>query len=158
VCGTDTLGRILAIALGEVLRQQIVIDNRPGAGGTIGMEIGRNANPDGYTIIFASPPSLTIAPFVQKRQPFDPVRDFEFVATVALTPNEFSGALLRVRWNVKLGERSRESPRASLRALRSRPPMSERLCISPAAAQPRCLPACTDGSTCPELLCRDAPW
>jgi tripartite-type tricarboxylate transporter receptor subunit TctC len=85
--GTDTLGRIVAIALGDVLRQQIVIDNRPGAGGTIGMEIGRNANPDGYTIIFASPPSLTIAPFVQKRQPFDPVKDFEFVATVAVTPN-----------------------------------------------------------------------
>ena len=85
--GTDTLGRIVANGLGEVLGQQVIIDNRPGAGGTLGMEIGKSANPDGYTVIFASPPALTIAPFVQKRQPFDPMTDFEYITTVGVTPN-----------------------------------------------------------------------
>jgi tripartite-type tricarboxylate transporter receptor subunit TctC len=85
--GTDTLGRIVANGLGEVLGQQVIIDNRPGAGGTLGMEIGKNANPDGYTLIFASPPALTIAPFVQKRQPFDPMKDFEYITTIGVTPN-----------------------------------------------------------------------
>ena len=85
--GTDTLGRIVANGLGEGLGQQVVVDNRPGAGGTLGMEIGRNANPDGYTLIFASPPALTIAPFVQKRQPFDPMKDFEYITTIGVTPN-----------------------------------------------------------------------
>jgi len=85
--GTDTLGRIVAQGLGEELGQQVVIDNRPGAGGTLGMEIGRNANPDGYTIIFASPPALTVAPFVQRRQPFDPLNDFAFITTIGVTPN-----------------------------------------------------------------------
>ena len=85
--GTDTLGRIVAQGLGEELGQQVVIDNRPGAGGTLGMEIGRNANPDGYTVIFASPPALTVAPFVQKRQPFDPLNDFAFITTIGVTPN-----------------------------------------------------------------------
>jgi len=85
--GTDTLGRIVANGVGEVLGQQVIIDNRPGAGGTLGMEIGKSANPDGYTVIFASPPALTIAPFVQKRQPFDPMTDFEYITTVGVTPN-----------------------------------------------------------------------
>jgi len=65
----------------------VIIDNRPGAGGTLGMEIGRNANPDGYTVIFASPPALTVAPFVQRRQPFDPMKDFEYITTIGVTPN-----------------------------------------------------------------------
>jgi tripartite-type tricarboxylate transporter receptor subunit TctC len=85
--GTDTLGRIVAQYLGEELGQQIIIDNRAGAGGTLGMEIGRNANPDGYTIIFASPPALTVAPFVQQRQPFDPMKDFAYISTIGVTPN-----------------------------------------------------------------------
>lgn len=85
--GTDTLGRIVAHGLGETLGQQVIIDNRPGAGGTLGMEIGRSANPDGYTVIFASPPALTVAPFVQRRQPFDPLKDFEYITTIGITPN-----------------------------------------------------------------------
>ncbi|MBC7780141.1 MAG: tripartite tricarboxylate transporter substrate binding protein [Proteobacteria bacterium] len=85
--GTDTLGRIVAQGMGEVLGQQVIIDNRPGAGGTLGMEIGKSANPDGYTVIFASPPALTVAPFVQKRQPFDPMTDFEYITTIGVTPN-----------------------------------------------------------------------
>jgi len=85
--GTDTLGRIVAHGLGDELGQQVIIDNRPGAGGTLGMEIGRNSNPDGYTVIFASPPALTVAPFVQRRQPFDPMADFAYITTIGVTPN-----------------------------------------------------------------------
>ncbi len=83
----DTLGRIIGQRLGEQLGQQVIIDNRAGAGGVIGMEIGRNANPDGYTVIVASPPSLTVAPFVQAKQPFDPLNDFAFISQIAVTPN-----------------------------------------------------------------------
>jgi len=83
----DTLGRIIGQRLGEALGQQLIIDNRAGAGGVIGMEIGRNANPDGYTVIFASPPSLTVAPFLQAKPPFDPLSDFEFISTIGVTPN-----------------------------------------------------------------------
>src|SRR5690242_15384404 len=50
----DTRGRIFATAMGNVAGQQVVIDNRPGAGGVLGMEIGKNANPDGYTVLSAS--------------------------------------------------------------------------------------------------------
>src|SRR5512147_3118921 len=50
----DTMGRIAANKLGEVLGQQIVVDNRAGAGGVVGMEIGKNANADGYTLITTS--------------------------------------------------------------------------------------------------------
>ncbi|MBC7780787.1 MAG: tripartite tricarboxylate transporter substrate binding protein [Proteobacteria bacterium] len=83
----DTLGRIIGQRLGEALGQQLIIDNRAGAGGLIGMEIGKNANPDGYTIIFASPPSLTVAPFLQAKPPFDPLNDFVFISTIGVTPN-----------------------------------------------------------------------
>ena len=83
----DTLGRIIGQKLGEVLGQQVIIDNRAGAGGVIGMEIGKNANPDGYTVIFASPPSLTVAPYLLGKPPFDPLADFSFVSTLGVTPN-----------------------------------------------------------------------
>jgi tripartite-type tricarboxylate transporter receptor subunit TctC len=83
----DTLGRIIGQRMGEMLGQQVIIDNRAGAGGLIGMEIGRNANPDGYTVILASPPSLTVAPFLQAKPPFDPLNDFAFISTIGVTPN-----------------------------------------------------------------------
>jgi len=51
------------------------------------MEIGKNANPDGYTVIFASPPSLTVAPYLLGKPPFDPLADFSFVSTLGVTPN-----------------------------------------------------------------------
>ena len=50
----DTMGRIVAIRLGEALGQQVVVDNRAGAGGSLGLEIGKSANPDGYTLITTS--------------------------------------------------------------------------------------------------------
>lgn len=77
---TDTMGRIAAAKLGEALGQQIVVDNRAGAGGTIGMEIGKNATPDGYTLIVTSLGALTVSPHIRKDLAYDPIRDFEYVA------------------------------------------------------------------------------
>jgi tripartite-type tricarboxylate transporter receptor subunit TctC len=83
----DTLGRIVAAHLGEALGQQIVIDNRAGAGGLLGMEIGKNSAPDGYTLEAASTAAMSIAPHIYKKLPYDPLNDFEFVSLYAATPN-----------------------------------------------------------------------
>ena len=77
---TDTMGRIAATKLGEALGQQLVVDNRAGAGGVVGLEIGKNANPDGYTLIVTSLGALTVSPHIRKNLPYDPIRDFEYVA------------------------------------------------------------------------------
>jgi tripartite-type tricarboxylate transporter receptor subunit TctC len=84
---TDTLGRVVANKLGDILGQQVVVDNRPGAGGIIGMEIARTANPDGYTLISASTAAMSIAPHIHSRLPYDPVNDYAFLSLFAVTPN-----------------------------------------------------------------------
>ncbi|MBI4205015.1 MAG: tripartite tricarboxylate transporter substrate binding protein [Betaproteobacteria bacterium] len=76
----DTMGRIAATKLGDALGQQIVVDNRAGAGGVLGMEIGKNANADGYTLITTSLSALTVSPHIRKNLPYDPMKDFEYVA------------------------------------------------------------------------------
>ena len=76
---TDTIGRIVSERLGAALGQPIVVDNRVGAGGTLGMEIGKNARPDGYTLIVASLGALTISPHIRKNLPYHPIDDFEYV-------------------------------------------------------------------------------
>lgn len=84
--GVDTLGRIIATRLTQRLGQQVVVDNRVGAGGIIGMETGKNAAPDGYTLIIASTSTLVIAPILQSKPPYDPVNDFGYVTQIAVTP------------------------------------------------------------------------
>ncbi|MGZ5259286.1 MAG: Bug family tripartite tricarboxylate transporter substrate binding protein [Burkholderiales bacterium] len=84
--GTDNLTRIMAPKMSELLGQQIVVDNRPGAGGQIGTEVVAKAVPDGYTILnvessFASNPSLF------SKLPYDTIRDFAPVSLLAMTPN-----------------------------------------------------------------------
>ena len=83
----DTVGRIVAARLGESLGQPIVIENRAGASGAIGMELGKNAPPDGYTLTVASASNMGIAPLVQKNIAYDPVNDFAFVTTFVVMPN-----------------------------------------------------------------------
>ncbi len=83
----DTMGRIVAVRLGEALGQQIVVDNRAGAGGVLGMEIGKNANPDGYTLITTSLSALTVSPHIRKNLPYDPIKDFEYVAMYSRQAN-----------------------------------------------------------------------
>jgi tripartite-type tricarboxylate transporter receptor subunit TctC len=83
----DTLTRIVTNRLGDALGQQPVIDNRAGAGGIIGMEIGKGANPDGYTLIAGTTAASTIARLLVKNPTFHPVNDYEPVVHFATTLN-----------------------------------------------------------------------
>jgi tripartite-type tricarboxylate transporter receptor subunit TctC len=83
----DTLSRIMGTGLSQVMGQQIVMDNRAGAGGIIGMEIAKAANPDGYTMIAATTAASTIAVQLMKSPSFDPVKDYDYVVQFAETPN-----------------------------------------------------------------------
>jgi tripartite-type tricarboxylate transporter receptor subunit TctC len=83
----DTLGRIFANTLTQVAGQQIVVDNRGGAGGLIGMEIGKDAIPDGYTLLSASTAAMVIGPHIHKKLPFDPMKDYAFISLFGITPN-----------------------------------------------------------------------
>lgn len=83
---TDFLARTLSGPLGEIYKQQIVVDNRPGAGGLIGSGLAAKATPDGYTLVMIAPPH-TMAPLLNANPPYHPVKDFTPVAGVALVPN-----------------------------------------------------------------------
>src|SRR5438046_7667425 len=70
----DNIGRAVGAKVGELLGQQVIIDNRPGAGGNIGAEATVRAAPDGYTVVMAAT-SLASNPALQRRMPFDPLKD-----------------------------------------------------------------------------------
>ena len=82
---TDIAARTVAEKLAPTLGQQFVIDNRPGAGGTIGTEFASRSSPDGYTILAGSSGPISISPNVQK-VPYDPQKDFEPICLLATTP------------------------------------------------------------------------
>ena len=82
---TDLAGRVLALKLSEIFGQQVVADNRAGAGGMIGTDIAAKAAPDGYTVLAASSGPVTINPLLQKA-PYDAERDLAPVANVGLSP------------------------------------------------------------------------
>ena len=83
----DINGRDFAQALGSVVTQPIVVDNRPGAEGTIGALAVLNAPPDGHTIMFTSSSIPVLDPVMKKNQQFDPLRDFTPICTVGRTSN-----------------------------------------------------------------------
>jgi tripartite-type tricarboxylate transporter receptor subunit TctC len=83
---TDTVARIVGAQLGERLRQQVVVDNRTGAGTIIGTEIVAQAVPDGYTLLMATPP-LVVNPALHPKVPYDVQRDFAAVTNVAGSSN-----------------------------------------------------------------------
>jgi tripartite-type tricarboxylate transporter receptor subunit TctC len=76
----DTLGRIVALKLGESLGQNVIVENRGGAGGVIGSEIASKATPDGYTLLVSGIASHTIAPALAAKPAYDPMRDFTHIA------------------------------------------------------------------------------
>lgn len=80
---TDIIGRTLAQRLSAQLGQQVVVDNKPGAGGTIGSDIVAKAAPDGYTILLATSSTHSIGPVLNPRLPYDAFKDFVPVAHVA---------------------------------------------------------------------------
>jgi len=82
----DITARIIAPGMSETLGQQVVIDNRGGAGGTLGADIGANAAPDGYTLTLGSTGTLSTAPPLYPRLGYDPVKDFAFASLVNNVP------------------------------------------------------------------------
>jgi tripartite-type tricarboxylate transporter receptor subunit TctC len=82
----DTFGRILGPAMSEQLRQPVVLDNRAGAGGVIGMEVVARAAPDGYTIGLGGPGALVVAQHLLPRMPYDTLRDFTPIAQAVGVP------------------------------------------------------------------------
>lgn len=83
---TDILARIIAVPLGEPLGQQVIVDNRPGAGGNIGAEIAAKSAPDGYTLFMGTSGPLSINSSLYAKLPFDPIRDFAPIILAASAP------------------------------------------------------------------------
>jgi tripartite-type tricarboxylate transporter receptor subunit TctC len=81
--GTDATGRLIAQALAEQLGEQVIVDNRGGAGGRIAMEMAARSAPDGYTLILANVGPFAIVPASGIRLSFDPVKDFVPVSMMA---------------------------------------------------------------------------
>ena len=84
---SDVAARALAVPLSKQLGQPVVVENKPGAGGTIaGTEIARAA-PDGYNLMMSNTQPISLSPFMLDPQPYDPVKSFTHVSLVAIVPD-----------------------------------------------------------------------
>jgi len=83
---TDIIARVIGQRLGERLAQQVVVDNRGGAGGTLGTEIAAGAAPDGYTLTMGTTSTHVVSVAVYSKLRYDPVKDFSPITLVAVTP------------------------------------------------------------------------
>src|SRR5471030_363205 len=83
----DIVGRIVGERMSNVLGQPVVVDNKGGAGGSIGAEAVARATPDGYTLLVGSNGPLTVNPFVQAKLGYDPLKDFAPVALTSYVPH-----------------------------------------------------------------------
>ncbi|HYK12370.1 MAG TPA: tripartite tricarboxylate transporter substrate-binding protein, partial [Burkholderiales bacterium] len=83
---TDFVAREIANKLGEAWGRQVVIDNRPGAGTLIGLNMGAKAASDGYTITFGTSAGLAVSPALGVKMPFDPRRDFAPIGLMVYVP------------------------------------------------------------------------
>ena len=84
--GNDAIARMIGNKLTQSMKQQVVVDNRAGAGGLIAAEHVAKSPPDGYTLLLGNVATLTIIPNVQKNVPYDPFKDFEPVSLIASAP------------------------------------------------------------------------
>ncbi len=83
----DIIGRLVAQKLGEAIGQQVVPDNRGGAGGSIGMEVAAKSAPDGYTIVIGHIGTLAVNPTLYSKLAYNPVKDFDPITLIAKLPN-----------------------------------------------------------------------
>ncbi|WP_422648589.1 LacI family transcriptional regulator [Cupriavidus sp. H18C1] len=83
----DIVARLVAADLSQRLGQQVVVENRPGAGGNIGTQFAARATPNGYTLLMTISSTQAINPSLYRQVPFDPIKDFEPIALVATVPN-----------------------------------------------------------------------
>ncbi len=80
---TDLLARMLALSLQQKLGQSVVVENKAGAGGNVGTDMVAKAPPDGYTLLLAASGPIVISPSLYAKLPYQPIKDFTFVAPVA---------------------------------------------------------------------------
>ncbi|MGZ8231094.1 MAG: Bug family tripartite tricarboxylate transporter substrate binding protein, partial [Burkholderiales bacterium] len=83
---TDFVGRLVAQKLSASLGQQVIVDNRPGAGTIIGSELIARAAPDGYSLLFGTGGGTFLAPLILPRVPYEPLKDFAPVAMLVQSP------------------------------------------------------------------------
>lgn len=83
---SDLVGRAVGQKLTETWRQQVVIDNRPGAGGIVGTELAAQSLPDGYTLLLGASSGLVLNPLLKKNLPYDTFRDFAPVSLLVVVP------------------------------------------------------------------------
>lgn len=83
----DILGRMIGTKLAETMGQQVVIDNRAGAGGSIGVELAAKSAPDGYTLVIGHIGTLAVNPTLYKKLPYDPIKDLQTISMLAKVAN-----------------------------------------------------------------------
>jgi tripartite-type tricarboxylate transporter receptor subunit TctC len=84
--GNDTIARMISTKLSVALKQQFAVDNRAGAGGLIGADIAAHSPADGYTLLLGNVATMAIIPNVQKKVPYDPLKDFAPISLIASAP------------------------------------------------------------------------
>jgi tripartite-type tricarboxylate transporter receptor subunit TctC len=84
--GTDLVGRTVGQRMATLLGQQVIADNRAGAGGMIGVETAARSAPDGYTMVIAGVGELTMFPSLYRKLPYDPQKDLQPLGLIAITP------------------------------------------------------------------------
>jgi tripartite-type tricarboxylate transporter receptor subunit TctC len=84
---TDVLTRVLADKLAQSLGQPVVVENKPGAGGSIGADLAAKSAPDGYTLVMATGSTHSVGPYLNPKLPYDPVKDFTPVIYVGNSTN-----------------------------------------------------------------------
>jgi tripartite-type tricarboxylate transporter receptor subunit TctC len=84
---TSIVGRVIADRLSQLLGENIVVDNRPGAGGTVGTKLVAKSEPDGYTLLLGYTGTLAIGPSLYKNVGYDPRKDFVPIGMIGHTPN-----------------------------------------------------------------------
>ena len=84
---TDTLARLVSLRLSEMWGQQVAVENRGGAGGTIGVELAARAAPDGYTIVMGHVGTFGFNPTLYPKLPYDAIKDFAPITILATVPN-----------------------------------------------------------------------
>jgi tripartite-type tricarboxylate transporter receptor subunit TctC len=87
---TDILARVIGVKLTEAWGRQVVIDNRPGAGGNIGVDLVAKSPADGYTLVMGHIGTFGVNPTLYPKLPYDPIKDFQPITLVALVPNMLS--------------------------------------------------------------------
>ena len=107
----DILARILSDHVSKSLGQPVIIEYKPSAGGVIALDAAAKAAPDGYTVVFAGPSALTVAPYIKKKLPYDPFTDFLALTIVGQSANVLVvGPSLKVDTMAQLVQHIKSNP------------------------------------------------